>query len=89
MGMIMVGIFWIAIKRQKSYNFSILNPKPYQSGPFFSEVEETGTAYAFGIEKWKHHAGLLLNISRLLLEPSIFPISPSASPSKLTLYPKQ
>lgn len=59
MGMIMVGIFWIAIKTQKSYNFSILKTKSYQSGPFFGEVEETGSAYAFGIRSGSTMLGFL------------------------------
>lgn len=56
-GIITVGNFWIsvvAIKRQKSYNFSVFNTQPYQPSPFFGVVEETGTAYAFGTEKRKH-----------------------------------
>lgn len=55
-----MGIFWIAISKiQKSYNFSILKTKSYQSGPFFGEVEETGTAYAFGIRSGSTMLGFL------------------------------
>lgn len=73
-GMITVGNFWIsvvAIKRQNSYNFSIFHTQLYQPRPFFGVVEETGTAYSFGTEKWNHQPGVSLIISRSFLEPLI------------------